>query len=99
METIGIKVGKSSTISLPSLATAGYLWIFEVDRKGIVSVSEDRSTSTSTSNPLKAGESLPEKFLIKALQPGTVKVVFSQKRSWEQNKPAVAILIFTIIVS
>lgn len=97
METIEIKVGKSSTISLPSLATAGYLWIFEVDRKGIVSVSEDRSTSTS--NPLKAGESLPEKFLIKALQPGTVKVVFSQKRSWEQNKPAVAILIFTIIVS
>ncbi len=97
METIEIKVGKSSTISLPSLATAGYLWIFEVDRKGIVSVSEDRSTSTS--NPLKAGESLSEKFLIKALQPGTVKVVFSQKRSWEQNKPAVAILIFTIIVS
>ncbi len=97
METIEIKVGKSSTISLPSLATAGYLWIFEVDRKGIVSVSEDRSTSTA--NPLKAGESLPEKFLIKALQPGTVKVVFSQKRSWEQNKPAVAILIFTIIVS
>lgn len=97
METIEIKVGKSSTISLPSLATAGCLWIFEVDRKGIVSVSEDRSTSTA--NPLKAGESLPEKFLIKALQPGTVKVVFSQKRSWEQNKPAVAILIFTIIVS
>jgi len=97
METIEIKVGKSSTISLPSLATAGYLWIFEVDRKGIVSVSEDRSTSTA--NPLKAGESLPEKFLIKALQPGTVKVVFSQKRSWEQNKAAVAILIFTIIVS
>ncbi len=97
METIEIKVGKSSTVSLPSLATAGYLWIFEVDRKGIISVSEDRSTSTS--NSLKAGESLPEKFLIKALQPGTVKLVFSQKRSWEQNKSAVAILIFTIIVS
>jgi predicted secreted protein len=97
METIEIKAGKSSIIGLPSLAAAGYLWNYEVDRKEFVSVSEDRSSLPP--DILKAGESLPEKFLIKAIQPGTAKVIFSQKRSWEQNKAAVAILIFTVVVS
>ncbi len=97
METIHIDTGKSSTISLPSLAMAGYVWNFEVDRKEIVTVSEDRSTLTDTG--LKGGESLAEKFLIRALQPGTAKIVFSQKRSWEQNNTALSINIFTVIVT
>ncbi|MEX8547351.1 MAG: protease inhibitor I42 family protein [Mucilaginibacter sp.] len=97
METIHINTGKSSTINLPSLAMAGYVWNFEVEGKEIISVSEDRSTSLSEN--LKAGESMAEKFIVQALQPGTAKIVFSQKRSWEQNNTALSIHIFTVIVS
>ena len=97
METIQIDAGKSSTISLPSLAMAGYLWNFEVDRKEIVSVSEDRPTSNNAG--LKAGESVAEKFLVRGLQPGAAKIVFVQKRSWEQNNTALAIQIYTVVVA
>lgn len=95
METIKLNTGKSSIVNLPSLATAGYLWSFQVDRKDIVSVSEDKSTSPSENT--KAGESFPEKFRVQALKPGVAKLVFSQKRSWEQN--SIATLIFSVIVS
>jgi predicted secreted protein len=97
METIRIDTGKSSIIKLPSLAMAGYVWNFEVDGKEIISVSEDRSTSTE--KDVRAGESLAERFLVRAIKPGTAKVVFSQKRSWEQNNTALSINIFTVIVS
>lgn len=96
METIHINTGKSSTISLPSLAMAGYVWNFEVDGNEIISVSEDLPTAANTD--LKAGESMAEKFTIQALQPGTAKIVFSQKRSWEQTQTALAIHIFTVVV-
>lgn len=95
METIKLNTGKSSIISLPSLATAGYLWSFQVDRKDIVSVGQDQSASVSEN--IKAGESFPEKFRVHGLKAGTAKLVFSQKRSWEQN--AISTLIFTVIVS
>ena len=97
METIHINTGKSSTINLPSLAMAGYVWNFEVEGKEIISVSKDRSTALNTN--LKAGESIGEKFTIQALQPGTAKIVFSQKRSWEQNNTALSIHIYTVVVS
>ena len=97
METIKIKVGKSSIITLKSLAAAGYLWSYEVEKKDVVSVSEDRLATAS--GKAKPGESFPERFSFRALKPGTAKVVFSQKRSWEQNKAAIAIQIFTVIVS
>ncbi len=97
METIKLNVGKSSTIVLTSLASAGYLWTFQIDNEQIVSVSEDRSPTTS--GDVKAGSSFPEKFLVTALKPGTAKLIFVQKRSWEQNKAAISTLIFTVIVS
>ncbi len=96
METIHINTGKSSTINLPSLAMAGYVWSFEVEGKEIISVSEDSSTLPSAN--LKAGESMAEKFTVRALKPGTAKIVFTQKRSWEQNNAALSIHIFTVIV-
>lgn len=97
METIHIDTGKSSVISMTSLAMAGYMWHFEIDRQDIISVSEERSASTDIN--LRAGESLAEKFLVRAINSGTAKIVFSQKRSWEQNNMALAIQIFTVIVA
>lgn len=82
---------------MTSLAMAGYLWQFEIDRQDIISVSEERSAPTDRN--LRPGESLTEKFLVLAINPGTAKIVFSQKRSWEQNNMALAIQIFTVIVS
>ncbi len=97
METIKLSTGKSSIVTLKSLATSGYLWSYQVDRKDIISVSEEKSNPPSGS--LKYGENLPEKFRIQGLKPGTAKVVFSQKRSWEQNTAAIATLIFSVIVA
>lgn len=96
MEIIKLSTGKSSIITLKSLATAGYLWSFQLDRKDVVSVSEEKSETTSH---LKAGESLPEKFRLQGLKPGTAKLIFIKKRSWEQNTAAISTLIFSVVVS
>lgn len=97
METIKLNTGKSSIISLPSLAAAGYLWSFRVDRKDVISISEDRSISSAKN--VKPGQSFPEKFRVQALKPGTAKLIFTQKRSWEQNTAAVSTLIFSVVVA
>ncbi|MVN20507.1 protease inhibitor I42 family protein [Mucilaginibacter arboris] len=97
METIRLNAGKSSIVSLKSLASAGYMWSYQVDRKDIISVSEERTDAPS--GRLKAGESLAEKFRVQGLKPGTAKLIFSQKRSWEQNTTAISTLIFSVIVS
>jgi len=97
METIKINVGKSSIITLKSLATSGYLWSFHIDHKEIISVSEERSAVPA--GTLKGGESLSEKFRIQGIKPGTTKLIFIQKRSWEQDKAALSTLIFSVTVS
>lgn len=95
METIKIKVGKSSIITLKSLAAAGYLWGFQVNRKDIILVSEEKPSAPQGN--LRAGESIAEKFRIQGLKAGTARLIFTQKRSWEQNQ-AVSTLIFSVIV-
>ncbi len=97
MEVIKLNVGKSSIISLKSLATSGYLWSFKLDRDDIVSVAEDRDTVVSGS--IKAGENFSEKFRVTALKRGSAKLTFTQKRNWEQNTAAISTLIFTAVVS
>lgn len=97
METIQLDVGKSSIIRLPSLAMSGYNWSFQVDQKTVIEVAEDRTVAAAEN--LKAGENLPKKFRVTALKPGTAKLIFSQKRSWEQDTAAISTLIFRVIVS
>lgn len=97
METIKINVGKSSILTLKSLATSGYLWSYRIEPKEVISVSEERSAMPS--GHLKGGESLSEKFRIQGIKPGIAKLIFIQKRSWEQDKAAISTLIFSVIVS
>jgi predicted secreted protein len=97
METIKINVGKSSIITLKSLATSGYLWSFSIDHKEIIAVSEERHAAPQ--GTLRGGESLSEKFKIQGIKPGKAKLIFIQKRSWEQDKAAISTLIFSVVVS
>lgn len=97
MEIIQLNVGKSSIIRLPNLAMSGYLWSFQVDQKAVVLVTEDRNTTLPGN--LKAGENLPKKFKVEALQTGMAKITFVQKRSWEENTAAISTLVFTVMVS
>ncbi|WP_419801626.1 protease inhibitor I42 family protein [Mucilaginibacter sp.] len=97
MEIIQLKVGKNSIISLPGLAMSGYLWRFQADRQDVVSVMAYQD-NTSPKN-LKAGETLPSKFKVEALKPGSAKIVFTQKRSWETDIAARATLVFMVMVS
>ncbi len=84
MEKITLNVGNSVTLKFKSLATAGYMWDYEIDRSGVVSIVSEGTTNTSN---LAAGQSLDEVFDIAASKPGTVQLIFRQRRSWQRDKP------------
>jgi predicted secreted protein len=95
METIDLKVGKSITLKFKSLATAGYIWDFEMDRPGIVSITPEGTTQPSDT---PTGQSLDEVFDIAASSPGRVKIIFRQQRSWQKDQPPHAAKEYTIDV-
>jgi predicted secreted protein len=83
METITLNVGGSTTLKFKSLATAGYVWDYELDNTGIIYVTPEGTTKSSL---LAAGQSLDEVFGIEASAPGIVHVTFRQRRSWQKDK-------------
>ena len=84
METITLNVGNSTTLKFKSLATAGYVWDYELDKPGIVYVTPEGAAQTSN---IPTGQSLDEVFDIEASAPGTVHLTFRQRRSWQKDSP------------
>lgn len=80
-----LKPGTETTVSLPSLATAGYLWVYEVADKHIIEIAK-------TENPIQVsgsipGQSVDECFKITAKNKGKTTVSFTQRRPWEIGIP------------
>ena len=87
VETITIHLGKSTTVSLKSLATAGYSWQFETDNAGIISVEQIENKNDVGRMPM--GASLDEIFKIYGMSVGISELSFHQRRIWETKDPPV----------
>lgn len=85
LEELKLKKGESATIKLKGLGTAGYQWDYTIpDKKNIITVSKDLILPGKLTQE-NVGLSADEVFTITAVGTGTVNILFSQKRSWEQN--------------
>ena len=86
MDTIELNIQDSHTVTLKSLATAGYQWTALVDNLQLVRVERvivDRAAGVS---PPRG--SLDEQFTLTALAAGETIVHFLQARPFERAKPA-----------
>jgi predicted secreted protein len=79
-EFVRLQVGEDREIRLPSLGSAGYVWVVHADG-GAVEVSHRREASGS----FLAGASAVEIVVIHAVAEGTAKVRLEQRRPWEAN--------------
>jgi hypothetical protein len=83
-----LAVGADHALHLPGLGTAGYAWEHELDGEdGVVDVRWTRGYPADTP-PRRAGLSAPELATIIGRRPGTVELIFRQRRPWEPPEKA-----------
>ena len=96
IETLNIPLGKSTTVSFSSLATAGYSWHFEIGNVKIISV--EPVENIKDISKMLIGASLDEIFKINGISIGSSTLIFSQSRSWEISSNPVQIKTFQVQV-
>ena len=82
-DTVTVEVDEEFTISLPSIATAGYVWKVESLSDAV------QLLGTATEKPdseRKPGDSTVQIFRFRAREPGDHEIKFVLGRPWE-NKP------------
>lgn len=88
---ITLRVGETSTLRLPGLGSAGYIWTYEVvGNSDLVDVSATTAVSSQLNGGSEfttIGSSRDELFIIRAVRAGHSTIRFTQKRSWERNQP------------
>lgn len=82
--TLQLKVGEMITLTLPGLATAGYLWSYELIQPDEAVVDVFKVEGRSESLPI--GSSSNEAIAIRAIQPGSARLSLIQQRSWERDQ-------------
>jgi predicted secreted protein len=88
---IVLAVGEEYTIALRGLAMAGYQWSGSVTgaSPGAVTLELRRGELQAGS---KAGLSVPEAAVLRAIRPGHALVRLQQRRSWERDNPPAQLL-------
>jgi predicted secreted protein len=88
---LSLKPGEQYALRLRGLGTAGYSWVFTIERSDqivrVELVPVEHSLPGSPSGPPPTAGSVDAVYLITALEPGHVTIRFIQQRSWERNKP------------
>jgi len=82
---ISASLGENFNIILPSNHTTGYSWSVGMvaDNSQIVVTGMDYDVAPDA----KTGEGGDEVWHLKAVAPGTAKVIFYYARAWENDKP------------
>lgn len=80
-DTITVTVGDEFTISLESMATAGYLWKIDSLPDAIQSLGSQPETSTDE----KPGDPTIQVFRFRALKAGEHAIMFMLARPWENK--------------
>lgn len=81
-ETIDVKVDHEFTISLKSIATAGYVWRIESLPDAIQSLGSENEKPAGSSKP---GDSTTQIFRFRALKAGEYTIEFLLGRPWEDK--------------
>ena len=86
-----LAIGEERTLSLSSLATAGYQWSGSVGGAdpGAVALELRRGEPPPSG---KAGATAPETAVLRGIRPGHVHVRLEQRRPWEADQPAAQVL-------
>jgi predicted secreted protein len=82
-----LAIGEERTLSLTSLAMAGYQWSGSVSGAdpGAVTLELRRGEPPADSKP---GLSAPEAAVLRGIRPGRALVRLQQRRPWERDQPA-----------
>jgi predicted secreted protein len=98
-DQLDLTVGEESTIELPGLGTAGFIWQEEVSGSpGAIQVSWSRGFPPGT-EPSVIGVSAPEVATIRATAPGEVTLRLVQIQPWEPEATPNSELRMTLRIS
>ena len=81
-DVIAVGVDEEFTISLQSIATAGYLWKLESLPEGVEHLGTENQNPASEAKP---GDPTNQVFRFRALKPGEYKLTFALARPWENK--------------
>ena len=81
-DVIAVGVDEEFTISLQSIATAGYLWKIESLPQGVEPLGTESQNSAGEAKP---GDPIIRVFRFRALKPGEYKLTFALARPWEKK--------------
>jgi predicted secreted protein len=81
-DTITVTLDDEFTLSLKSLATAGYLWKIESLPKGIQLLDTEKEKPSGDAKP---GDSTGQIFRFRAQKTGEHKIKFALGRPWENR--------------
>ena len=86
MQKINIATGEKTIIQLPDISTAGYSWELSGKYEEIVSV--EKMTKGKSEGTKTVGGQKETSFEITGMKKGKAKLLFQQKRSWEDKVKA-----------
>jgi predicted secreted protein len=86
-----LDIGEERTLSLRSLAMAGYRWSGSVSGRdpGAVTLVLRRGELPAGSKP---GLGAPEEAVLRGIRPGRALVRLQQRRPWERDQPPVQLV-------
>ena len=94
VEIINLKLNENYVLDLAGMGTAGYSWVYNVDKENIVTISHQYIVPP---NPKPGGRGI-ERFTISGIQRGSYIIEFRQIRSWEKGQPPLSVRKFQINV-
>jgi predicted secreted protein len=81
-DTINVTIDEEFTISLQTIATAGYLWKIESVPKSVDFLGTENE---KTAGDRKPGDSINQIFRFRAREPGDHEIKFALGRPWENE--------------
>jgi predicted secreted protein len=86
-ESLTLKVGAASSVTLESRGAMGLQLLYRSDDSSVVEITRVESNEPDASKTTRTniGGPVPAVFEIRALKTGKTKVVFYETRSWEKD--------------
>ena len=96
MDDMKLTVGQSLEVVLPQRGSSGFSLLHCVSAEGIVVIEGPEAVGPQGRPP---GDPVDQRFIIRALQPGTVRILFYETRIWDKGFPALPVREWDITVS
>jgi len=87
--TLTLSVGEEQNLVLPSLATAGYRWEYQIDNPGVLAVTR-RFADAGAPGKQSSMSPRDELVVLRGRALGVARMRFAQRRSWETVTPIAA---------